>query len=454
MQYFKPPDPYFAGDCMPFAHDGVFHLFYLLDENHHQGRGGLGGHQWAHASTTDLIHWQHHPLALPIQEDWEGSICTGSVIFAGGYYHAFYATRKPDFTQHLSHAISQDGITFEKCSPNPFMPAPEGYSPSDFRDPFVFQDDSGRYQMLVTSKMNHYPLYERGGCLLRLSSDDLVRWSVEEPFLVPGSGPGFLGVPECPDYFYWEGWFYLLFGLGLQTRYRMSRSPFGPWQKPANDLLDCPSLAVIKTASFGSDRRIGAGWLPCRKGDRDAGDRLWGGNVVFREILRQEDGALSTCFPAEMEPSAPGPVNYTIRRLTPGAPIPGTCLYLDASREPAAAAIENLPLNFRLRCRVLSGGETAQFGLGLRGSGDLQNAYELLFDPGLRMVSLAGETLQGVDGMDGFFELEIVFRSDILDLCIAGQRCLTTRLYELQGSSLFFFCLNGRVTYDEIELSI
>jgi beta-fructofuranosidase len=48
MQYFKPEGLFFAGDPMPFFHDGVFHLFWLLDENHHKGKGGLGGHQWAH----------------------------------------------------------------------------------------------------------------------------------------------------------------------------------------------------------------------------------------------------------------------------------------------------------------------------------------------------------------------------------------------------------------------
>jgi beta-fructofuranosidase len=56
MHQYKPEAPFFAGDCMPFYHDGTFHLFYLQDENHHQGNGGLGGHQWAHASTTDLVH--------------------------------------------------------------------------------------------------------------------------------------------------------------------------------------------------------------------------------------------------------------------------------------------------------------------------------------------------------------------------------------------------------------
>jgi len=54
MQYFRPQAPYFVGDCMPFFHEGTFHLYYLQDENHHQAKGGLGGHQWAHASSPDL----------------------------------------------------------------------------------------------------------------------------------------------------------------------------------------------------------------------------------------------------------------------------------------------------------------------------------------------------------------------------------------------------------------
>jgi hypothetical protein len=74
MQYFTPDGDFFVGDCMPFFHEGTFHLFYLLDEQHHQGKGGLGGHQWAHASSTDLEHWIHHPLALAIDEEWECSI--------------------------------------------------------------------------------------------------------------------------------------------------------------------------------------------------------------------------------------------------------------------------------------------------------------------------------------------------------------------------------------------
>jgi len=140
MQYFKPDGDFFIGDCMPFFHSDTFRLFYLLDENHHGALGGLGGHQWAQASSKDLIHWKHHPLAIPITEDREGSICTGSVIFHQVKYYGFYATRLRDWRQQLSLATSLDGVHFEKTTPNPLAIPPDGYDIFHYRDPFVYRD--------------------------------------------------------------------------------------------------------------------------------------------------------------------------------------------------------------------------------------------------------------------------------------------------------------------------
>ncbi len=118
LQYWRPRGHNAnVGDCLPFFHNGRYHLYYLFDRRHHRSKWGLGAHQWAHASTTDLIHWEHHPMALPITESWEGSICTGSVFFHDNVYYAFYATRKSDLTQHLGVATSRDGIRFEKTQP-------------------------------------------------------------------------------------------------------------------------------------------------------------------------------------------------------------------------------------------------------------------------------------------------------------------------------------------------
>lgn len=448
--YFQPGENHFVGDCMPFWHDGVYHLLYLLDEGHHQGLGGLGGHQWAHIATTDLVHWTHHPLALAIEREWEGSICTGSVYMRDETFHAFFATRMRDYTQHLGRAESANGFHFTKCEPNPFFSVPEGYDPRDCRDPFVFRGADGRFHLLATARQTNSRLHGRGGgCLLHLTSSDLIAWTREEkPFFAPGDG----SVPECPDYFLWNGWYYLLFGLGLQTRYRMSRQPFGPWEKPRVDLLDSPKLAVMKTAPFGPDRRIGAAWIGSRQEDRDAGAMLWGGNLVLRELIQNDDGTLGTRFVPEQSLPAARTAGKTIpflfRALTRGAAVDGDSVGFQAGETPEVAVGEEMPLDFRLRIRVRPGSRCGRLGLRLRGTEDFKTGYELGFDPGLQKAWLKDEIIEGVDGLQAPFDLEVICSGDIIDVCVGGRRCLINRLPEARGRSLFLFAQHGEAAFD------
>ncbi|MEZ4677009.1 MAG: hypothetical protein R2932_22590 [Caldilineaceae bacterium] len=379
MQYFKPTGNYFLGDCMPFAYKGVFHC-YICWTRAPSGLGGLGGHQWAHASTTDLIHWEHHPLALAIDAEWEGSICTGSVFAHGDTYHAFFATRMRDWTQHLGHAISHDGIHFTKTEPNPFAAPPPGYSAVDYRDPFVFAGDDGLFHMLVTSRITDSPLHDRGGCLLHLTSPDLWNWAVVGPLLIPGADVGGAGVPECPDLFAWNGWVYLLFGIRLQTHYRMARHPLGPWLRPAVDVLDTRFCAVMKSAPYGDNRRIGVGWAGPREGDKDNGHMLWGGNAVFREVVQRDDGTLGTCFVPEMTPGTGEPLPLTMTPITAGCQGDSQHIDFDSRETLAVAAVDGAPAVCRIRCRV-EPGDTARFGLGLRGEGAFAAHYALTIDP-------------------------------------------------------------------------
>ncbi len=452
MQYFTPGNNQFLGDCMPFWDGDAFHLYYLLDEGHHQGLGGLGGHQWAHASTRDLRHWEHHPLALPVSADWEGSICTGSVVLHEGVYHAFYATRKRDWTQHLSHAVSDDGITFTKTTPNPFMSPPAGYGDKDFRDPFVFAGSDGRWHMLVTSRLTDFPLHERGGCLLHLVSDDLWNWHVRKPLLIPGGRPGYACVPECPDYFEWNGWHYLLFGLGLGTHYRMARSLDGPWLRPANDILDSHFCAVMKTAQFGRDRRIGAGWAGPRRDNRDEGGMLWGGNVVFRELVQNPDGTLATRFAPELTPPTGPQLERTPVGLTAGCRVEAGLVRLDGLASQEVAVIADVPRDARIQCRVVPQANSFRFGLGLRGQGRYEAAYELAFSSYSGTFTLANIANAGVKPFEQPFDLDIAMVDDIIDVCVDGRRCLVNRLPEQDGPSLFLFCENGVVVFESISI--
>ena len=298
MQYFKPLGNQFVGDCIPFFHNGVYYLYWLLDEGHHSALNGLGGHQWAVSTTKDLKTWTHYPIAIGIGEDWEKSICTGSVAYYKGTFYAFYATRlineNNQVNEQLSYAISTDGIHFEKQKPNPFYTSAPGYSKRNFRDPKVIVDHDGTFHLFVTSVIETYSISEGRGCLVHLTSKDLKKWELHEPLL-----SGQRHDPECPDHFQWKGWYYLIYGQAGDTYYVKSRNPYGPWEYPESQALLEQWVNVAKTAEFTGNRRIIAGWIPSKRENKDYGHEQFGGNVVLREAVQLPNGDLASKFPDE-----------------------------------------------------------------------------------------------------------------------------------------------------------
>ncbi len=444
MQYFKPPGDHFAGDCMPFYHDGVFRLYYLMDEGHHQALGGLGGHQWAQASTVDLVSWEHHPPALPLDREWEGSICTGSVLFHEGVFYAFYATRHRDWTQHLNKATSPDGISYTKADGTLASPPP-GYSPYHFRDPLAFRDpEDGSFHLLVTAELESFAVPGRGGCLAHLDSKDLHEWRQVEPLLIPGLP----GAPEYPDYFSWNGWYFLVFSNEGVARYRMSRHLYGPWLKPLVDALDGPAARVMKTAAFGAERRIGAAWIGTRRDHLDRGDFEFGGNILLREIVQAPDGTLETRFLPEGLLTLPDGFAGKQLQLHLGASVMGeNGIHLSAREGLAAAVIQDVATPCKLCLEVSPLPGTAQFGLRLRADAGFDSGYELSFHPAERRVRLQDQEITAVEGQDGRFSLELVLYEDLIDACIAGRRTLVNRLPESQGRDVWLYAMNGEVDF-------
>jgi beta-fructofuranosidase len=448
MQYFKPSNPeLFVGDCMPFSHDGVFHLYYLLDKNHHQSLGGKGGHQWAHAWTRDLVHWGHHDLTIPLGAPGEiddGSICTGSVFFHEGAYYAYYAARSVSRDgERICLATSEDGVHFRKQSPRPLLPAPPGYSARSFRDPTVFRDpQEGLFHMLVTSCQDAPGLGDRAGCLAHLTSRDLLHWEPRPPFV-----SGLFGrldgweAPECPDYFRWGSHYYILYGncRDGRTHYLVSDAWNGPWRSPPADAFDSPMLKVMKTAAFGGGRRIGAAFVGCRRGPTDDSSVLYAGNAVFRELVQNADGSLGTKWPAEMALPMGEPLGPRIGEVT-----------LDEHRPTAVLA--EVPTDAAIAFRVHAGGAGGAFGVHLRGVSAEEPGYELQFRPGEGEVSLgrAGRgpesqtnwnraRIENVTGLAGGFGVEIILADDLIDVCIDGRQTLCLRLGELRGRRMAFF---------------
>lgn len=450
IAYFKPAGNLFVGDCIPFYHNNTYYLYWLLDSAHHKALNGLGGHQWALSTSTDLVNWTHYPVALGIDEDWEKSICTGSVVKKGDTFYAFYATRLVDSAgkkyEQLSYATSKDGIKFAKQRPNPFYSAPDGYSPRHFRDPKVFLDDKGAFHLFVTSALTDAEFYQ-AGTLAHLVSADGKSWKVLPPVLT-----GLETVPECPDYFFWKGWYYLVYSNHSETFYVMSRQPNGPWQYPVQQTLREEWSNVVKVAPFHNDRRIAASWIPGRKDNKDNGTDQFGGNMVFRELFQNPDGTLRAAFVKEMAP----PVLPAIPWKTKGSDTAikhfSNGFLIDAQKGPAATVVEDIPLNARIFLEIDASAAASNYGLILRSAQKGKAGYRLDFSSQEAQVRLGNTMIQSVPGINGKFTLDVIMTGDIIDVSVNKQRCIINRTPEQNGTDCWFYNSYGRLKINSLTI--
>lgn len=395
LQYWTPPGSYGVGDCMPFTVDGVFHFMYLLDKNRHGAKNGLGAHQWIQATSTNLKDWKHQPFVLPITDQNEGSICTGSVFFHDGTYYAFYANRAVEYTLPsgetkkvfglLCMAESADGVHFEKQQPQPILTLPEGYG-AGTRDPVVFENpEDGRFHMYATTN------FRGKGCWAHAVSDDLKNWTLLDPVYthLPGE-------PECPDWFKWGDYYYVI-ANHLNGYYKRSKNPLGPWEVPDKpNVLMTGLVNVPKTAPFGDNRRIICGWTR---------ERGFGGAAVFHELIRFDDGTLGEKFVPEMIPETDAPV-FSGRNLT-------------------SDAFQNLPTprNFRLVVKLAYDPSRLDQLRDFVVQYAPNRSIRVVFSE--RAVYLNEVKIERVDLLSGKLELDCVATPVVVDLCVNGVRTAT-----------------------------
>lgn len=168
-----------------FYKDGVWHLYYQYNPY-----GSMWGNMhWGHASSKDLIHWEHHPVAL--QPDALGAIFSGSCVvdsnntagFGKNAIIAFYTSASDRQMQSMAYS-TDNGITFKKYNANPIVTS----SLRDFRDPKVIWHEESKKWIMVLAAGQEMQFY---------SSTDLKEWTYESSF---GQGHGCHdGVWECPD---------------------------------------------------------------------------------------------------------------------------------------------------------------------------------------------------------------------------------------------------------------
>ena len=220
------------------ANAGVWHLYY----QHNPFGTTWGPMHWGHATSTDLLHWEEHPIVLA--PDSLGTIFSGSCVidedntagFGEGAVIAIY-TQSEVCGQHQSIAYSTDGgATFTKYAGNPVL---MGDVP-DFRDPKVMRD--GDHWLMTLACGQEIRFY---------ASDDLRQCTFLSAF---GEGYGAHGgVWECPELIPFDGQWVLLVSINPGGLFGGSATQYfvGQWDGQTFTCMDEPT--ELKWLDYGKD---------------------------------------------------------------------------------------------------------------------------------------------------------------------------------------------------------
>ena len=185
VYHFTPPYGWMNDPNGMVYKDGTYHLFYQYNPY-----GSMWGNMhWGHATSQDLVSWQHQPVA--ISPDDLGAIFSGSCVvdknntagFGKDAIVALYTSAGERQTQSLAYSID-NGKSFSKYEGNPVLTS----EAPDFRDPKVIWYEPTETWIMILAVGQEMQFF---------SSANLKDWTYESSF---GEGHGAHGgVWECPD---------------------------------------------------------------------------------------------------------------------------------------------------------------------------------------------------------------------------------------------------------------
>ena len=167
--HFSPEEKWMNDPNGLVYHDGTYHLFY----QYYPDDIVWGPMHWGHAISTDMMHWEHKPIAL--YPDEHGLIFSGSAVVdinnTSGFaqngetplvamftYHLMEGEKagRNDFqTQGIAYSLD-NGETWKKYEGNPVI----GNSGiKDFRDPKVFWHEASEQWIMVLVAGDHAKFY-------------------------------------------------------------------------------------------------------------------------------------------------------------------------------------------------------------------------------------------------------------------------------------------------------
>ncbi|HEV2499630.1 MAG TPA: glycoside hydrolase family 32 protein [Terriglobia bacterium] len=437
--HFMPPAHWMNDPNGPIYWRGTYHLFY----QYNPAAAVWGDMHWGHATSTDLIHWKHQPIALaptPGSPDKDGCF-SGSAFVHNRIPHLIYTGVSPE-TQCLASSADPHLRRWTKSKRNPVISAPpSGLRVTGFRDPSIWREDND-WLMSVGAGVRG-----EGGRVLLYTSRDLTNWSYSHtlaegpPFITykPKSGGKYDAVAagdmwECPDFFQLGDRHVLLVSTQVAVAQMTGRYGGRKFEREQWGWVDDDLYYAAKSFVDGRNRRVLWGWI--REGRSEAAYSAagWAGVMSFPRVLTPGDGGT-----LRIEPAAEiamlrgrhyhwGDLEVLSERVLPG--VKGDGLEIEIEFEPDGA--EELAVKVR---RSPDGGEETIIvcqrpsrALVLDTRRSSQNPEDF------HRLQTMPESFRFVKG--GTEKLSIFLDCSVVETFANGRCCLTGRIYPSRADSL------------------
>jgi beta-fructofuranosidase len=298
--HLLPPKNWMNDPNAPIFWNGSYHMFYQYNPN----APVWGDMHWAHATSEDMIHWRHLPIALAPTPGWDDAdgCFTGSAVDDHGTATILYtgvksvaaerATLRDGHNnfrevQCLATSADQQLRTWTKWK-HPVIQPPNDPTLAGFRDPFLWRQDD--YWILGVGSGH----FKKGGCILLYRSKDLHTW---EPLHELTSGhwtekesinPVDSGeMWECPDFFPLGKKHVLLYSTAGGVFWESGE--LDPkelkFHSERHGILDHGAYYAQKTQLDAHGNRVLWGWIPEKRPDADLIAAGWAGCMALPRVL-------------------------------------------------------------------------------------------------------------------------------------------------------------------------
>lgn len=473
--YYKPTVGY-VGDPMPFFDPvaGDFKVLYLQDFR--PNPEGTYHPIWG-VSTKDAAHYTSlgELVSCGTKKSQDAAIGTGSTIYdeASKLYYTFYTGNKylptgDESAQAVMVATSPDFKTWTKNRTFLLKGQDFGYDKNDFRDPFVFKGDDGKFHMLVSTKKSGK------GSLAEFVSDDLTNWTDNGVFMTMMWDRFY----ECPDLFKMGDYWYLVYseihhavrrvqyfkGRTLDELKACTANDAGIWPDGHEGFLDSRGLYAGKTASDGINRYLW-GWCPTRSGKDNTAvgaspaEPEWGGNLVCYKLIQHEDGTLTLGQVDAVSEKYNQDVAVEVKESQNMTEADGTYTLAGNAEQPDAYMLMGrLGNHNKISFTVTTSNEWDKFGISMVRGSDSKKYYTMVVNPeneNVRKVNFEEQGVEGkgfIAGIDGYvfarpadnvYNITIYTDNSICVMYINDVCSYTNRIYGIQMNCWSIDSFNG-----------